>query len=182
MRFVCSFSLFFLAACATPEVQQVKLNDGSVDVTCQLTMDECLRRVQDQCDHQRYRILEGVSETRLRDAPPFEKAYHTSRVHIACNNAGGEPLFSFGGKSPPKSPPAPAKPPTVRCAPGETRECVGPGACKGGQACAADGKGFGSCDCGPVTPAPVAAPATDPSAPATAPATPNAATPPASAP
>lgn len=34
------------------------------------------------------------------------------------------------------------------CTPGETQECVGPGACRGGQACRADGSGFGACDCG----------------------------------
>jgi hypothetical protein len=32
------------------------------------------------------------------------------------------------------------------CAPGDTRECVGPGACRGAQAC--DAIGWGECDCG----------------------------------
>ena len=34
------------------------------------------------------------------------------------------------------------------CAPGSTQECVGPGACKGGQACKDDGSGYLPCDCG----------------------------------
>lgn len=34
------------------------------------------------------------------------------------------------------------------CTPGETRECVGPGACRGGQSCLMDGSGFSACDCG----------------------------------
>lgn len=34
------------------------------------------------------------------------------------------------------------------CASGETRACVGPGACEGGQACEADGQGWTPCDCG----------------------------------
>jgi hypothetical protein len=34
------------------------------------------------------------------------------------------------------------------CAPGTTLECVGPGACRGGQACNQDGTGYGVCDCG----------------------------------
>ena len=34
------------------------------------------------------------------------------------------------------------------CFPAETRQCVGPGACQGGQICNADGTAFGFCDCG----------------------------------
>ncbi len=37
------------------------------------------------------------------------------------------------------------------CVPNETRICYGPGACEGGQACMADGSGWGPCDCGPGT-------------------------------
>ncbi len=34
------------------------------------------------------------------------------------------------------------------CIPGLTQECLGPGACRGAQACLADGNGYGPCDCG----------------------------------
>jgi len=34
-----------------------------------------------------------------------------------------------------------------QCAEGDTRQCIGPGACSGGQACGEDGR-WGSCDCG----------------------------------
>nr|PZN25197.1 MAG: hypothetical protein DIU78_10725 [Pseudomonadota bacterium] len=37
------------------------------------------------------------------------------------------------------------------CIPGATQQCVGPGACSGGQACLPDGSGFGPCDCGTAT-------------------------------
>lgn len=37
------------------------------------------------------------------------------------------------------------------CSTGETRTCVGPGACQGGQSCLPDGSGFGPCDCGAAT-------------------------------
>jgi len=40
---------------------------------------------------------------------------------------------------------------TAVCVPGETRECIGPGACRGGQACARDGASWGACDCGETT-------------------------------
>jgi hypothetical protein len=153
MKLVALSGLVLLSACGAAEVQSQRLKDGSLSVTCELAMDECIRRVQDECPNQRYRILEGASETRLRDAPPFERAYHTSRLHLECNNDGANVLLSLGS-SPAVSAAAPAaKPPT--CSAGETRACIGPGACKGGQACLADGKGYGGCDCGPATPAAV---------------------------
>jgi len=34
------------------------------------------------------------------------------------------------------------------CQPGATQQCVGPGACSGGQQCAPDGSTWGGCDCG----------------------------------
>lgn len=34
------------------------------------------------------------------------------------------------------------------CVPGETQQCVGPGACIGGQTCQADGNSWSSCECG----------------------------------
>ncbi len=41
------------------------------------------------------------------------------------------------------------------CVPGETQACLGPGACKGAQACLEQGQGFGACDCGSSQPAPL---------------------------
>jgi hypothetical protein len=139
-----------LVGCGAAEVQSQKLKDGSWSFQCELAMDECIRRVQDNCPNQRYRILDGTSETRLRDVPPFEHAYQTSRLHLACSNDGASPLLSLSSK--------PGEEDGVRhgalCTTGETRECVGPGACRGGQACQRDGSGFGACDCGPGTPNP----------------------------
>ena len=43
-----------------------------------------------------------------------------------------------------ESPPPKAK----ACVPGATQACLGPGACKGAQACRDDGSGYGPCDCG----------------------------------
>jgi hypothetical protein len=167
-------SLCLLTACGPAQYQQEKLNDGSFKVTCELAMDECVRRAGELCRNQRYRILEGTSETRLRDAPPFERAYHTSRLHLACTNDGGEALISLDKPADAdKAAAGAAKASAPLCSPGETRTCVGAGACKGGQACAADGKSFGACDCGPApapapapteaaTPAPEAAPSVPP--------------------
>lgn len=45
----------------------------------------------------------------------------------------------------PSSEPAPAE---RICSPGVTQECVGPGGCRGGQACLPDGMLWSPCDCG----------------------------------
>ncbi|MEZ4225334.1 MAG: hypothetical protein R3B13_30565 [Polyangiaceae bacterium] len=49
---------------------------------------------------------------------------------------------------PPVEAAADAGAPATACVPGSTQECVGPGGCRGGQACLPDGSGFGVCDCG----------------------------------
>lgn len=165
--------LLSLTACAAGPVEQTRLKDGSVEVTCQLAMDECLRRVQTQCPNLRYRILSGTSETRLRDAPPYERSYHTSRVRLICSNDGAIVAHSADE---PKTETAEAPPPKARsCSVGQTRVCVGAGACQGGQTCLPDGSGFGACDCGnnaapPASRAPEQpAPAPAPEAPASVP-------------
>ena len=95
---VALLGLLALAACGASEVKSQKLNDGSWKFTCELTMDECIRRVQGNCRNQRFRIIEGTSETRLRDAPPYEKAYHTSTVHLVCTDLGSDVLVDVGTK------------------------------------------------------------------------------------
>lgn len=171
MRWFSLASVSLLAACGAAEVQSQKLKDGSYNVTCELSMDECIRRVQDQCKNQRYRILEGTSETRLRDAPPFEKAYHTSRLHLTCTDDAADVLLSTD-KPAASAKPADGgqKPAAARsCAKGETRTCVGAGACQGGQACLEDGSGFGVCDCGPTPGIAATPPPAEPASAATQP-------------
>jgi hypothetical protein len=157
-----------LLACGTAEVQSQRLKDGSWTFTCELAMDECIRRVQEHCPAQRYRIIEGTSETRLRDAPPFERAYHTSRLHLKCNDAGADVLISTSGSTDSSLASVTAASKARACGVGETRACIGPAACQGGQACLPDGTGFGGCDCGSVAP-----PAAAPIAPEPAPAPPS---------
>lgn len=151
LRRFCWLGVPLLVACGPSKVQSTKLKDGSWSFTCELAMDECIRRVQERCPAQRYRILEGTSETRLRDAPPFERAYHTSRLHLVCNDAGANVLLAVDGAlEPNRSASEAAATSSKACTVGQTRECVGPAACKGGQSCLADGSGYGACDCGPA--------------------------------
>lgn len=171
MRWSFLGSLTMLAACAGPEVTTQPMKDGSFAVTCRLPMAECLRRVEDRCPLQRFRIIQGVSATHLRDAPPFERAYHVSQLQVVCTGDDRESLPPIADKAAGSPAVAPA---SHGCSRGETRECVGPGACKGGQACLPDQSGFGDCDCGSTRAAP--APAADAGVPGATPASPSGAT------
>jgi hypothetical protein len=162
MRWLALGSVCLLFACGVPEVQQQQLKDGSWQFTCQLPMAQCVNAARDACRLERYRILEGNSETRLRDAPPFERAYHTSTLHFACTDDGGNPLLDFGNKPEPQASEPARAPSAASCIKGDTRACVGPAGCTGGQSCLADGSGYGACDCGGANAAspPTATPAT----------------------
>jgi hypothetical protein len=142
------------AACGAPEFRSQTLADGSRSFECELPMDQCVRLAQDSCRHQRFRILSGSSETRVRDAPPYEQAYHTSRLRLRCTNDGGQPWL-LGEESQAEAGAAPGR----VCAGGDTRACVGSAGCAGGQSCLPDGSGFGACDCGPAPPSVAPAPA-----------------------
>ena len=123
-------ALVLAGACASVPVERQHLPDGSWQLVCRLPMEGCVREVERVCRNKRYVISHAESETRLRDAPPFATEYHTSRVDFVCNDGS--------------SPDDPV------CQVGETRACVGSGACAGGQTCRTDRAGFGPCDCGPA--------------------------------
>lgn len=57
-----------------------------------------------------------------------------------------EPAIGEGGTPPPDA--GLARPSRMLCVPGTTQQCVGSGACKGGQSCLPSGMGFSACDCG----------------------------------
>jgi hypothetical protein len=46
----------------------------------------------------------------------------------------------------------PQAPAASSCIPNTTQLCYGPGGCRGGQSCTADGKGYTVCDCGNTAP------------------------------
>jgi hypothetical protein len=143
-------SLLLLACGGVPGINSQKLADGTWSVTCDLPMEDCIRQVEETCRSQRYRILEATSETRVRDVPPVESTYHTSRLHLVCNNGDGANLMSVQTATRPAAETAPGL--SAACTTGQTRECVGPAACKGGQSCLPDHSGFSPCDCGPPSP------------------------------
>jgi hypothetical protein len=135
--------LCVLVACATGPVERRHLADGSWQLTCRLPMDECVRHFEAVCSDKRYRILSGQSKRELRDVDPGTREYRTSEFVALCDRDALPPqVAQVGG-------PTAVIPPASSCVPGSTQSCVGPGGCSGGQACRADGAGFGPCDCGP---------------------------------
>jgi hypothetical protein len=103
-------------------------------------MEACVREVEKTCREKTYRILGGTTESRRKDAPPFEKEYYTSHIGFVCADRGNIAATLSAIDAGERSDRA--------CGPGDTRACVGAGACAGGQTCRPDGTGFGPCDCG----------------------------------
>jgi hypothetical protein len=124
-------------------------------------MDECVRHFEAVCMDKRYRILNAQSKREVRDVDPGTREYRTSDLTAVCDRDAPEfAAASAASASPPGLPPPPLPPPppappasavaprAASCVPGATQACVGPAGCSGGQACRADGAGFGPCDCG----------------------------------
>lgn len=74
---------------------------------------------------------------RTQDAPDYQREVWTPPPSAQASEPTG---------------PAPA--PARICTPGSTQQCVGAGACSGGQACVADGSGWSPCDCADEADAP----------------------------
>ena len=163
------FACLLLVSCITGPVERRRLADGSWHLTCRLPMDECVRHFEAVCMDKRYRILGAQSKRDLRDVDPGTKEYRTSDLTALCNRDAAEFAAAAAAASssapagvappgsvlppPPPAPPSASAPRPTSCVPGATQACVGPGGCSGGQACRADGAGFGSCDCGGAKPA-----------------------------
>jgi hypothetical protein len=86
---------------------------------------------------------DAVSETMLAPGGG-SRVYTLSGYRAYC-------IAYVGGAAP--APKAPPEELPIVCVPNATQVCYGPGACRGGQSCATDGRSWSSCDCGPL-PAP----------------------------
>lgn len=142
---------FALVSCARPHATQ--LPDGTFLVECDV-QTACFNRAERQCGSSGYIIVGGQSSRKVYGAPGNEKAVGKDQMRIRCKTlsdlAGLAPASSSANAAPldASAPAAPAPANHSVCRPGETQKCVGPAACEGGQACVADGSGFGPCDCG----------------------------------
>jgi hypothetical protein len=152
-----------LAACSR-QARAVRLptpNAGEVlyRITCRQEIEQCRAKADSVCAGE-FSVLHttgnSVEPPRVSSAPGprstgsrYQRPDWLGELVVAC----GQPPEP----APLEAAPAPAATPSTLapgqlCIPGITQACLGPGACRGAQACLPDGRGFGACDCG--TPGP----------------------------
>ncbi|MBN2193098.1 MAG: hypothetical protein JW751_09805 [Polyangiaceae bacterium] len=169
-----ALGLFFaVAGCAGSQPRAQELPDGTLQLTCGSELSDCVRRAEEYCGDVAAEVLHGST----RDAGVGNggatsegTAGTIAEVQFVCGRGlrilperllpskrrrGTQPPPTAAPAAPPPAapaaPPPPASPvPARACVPGATQECVGLGACRGGQACMADGSGFAPCECAPA--------------------------------
>lgn len=155
-------SLFVFVGCLSPIISANQRPDGIYHVRCRDKLQRCLDEVETLCRRYRYVVLRAFDDPEPSGVqyptPGEQTAFlqeHTSEAFIRCGQK--QP---WGEDSPMKrlradplgdqAPAAAAPTPSPVCVPGASQACVGPNGCSGGEACLADGSGFGPCDCGTV--------------------------------
>ena len=147
-----------LAACAhASTIERQAQPDGSYRVVCSGRLTQCLLAIDEVCA-KGYDVLQAHQDVRY--AGPIEPNEPTVKSEVVARCRTDAPVFGGEAKTATSAPePAPggeAKKPASQgsCFPGTTQACVGPGGCKGGQQCLADGTAYGPCDCGGAPAAP----------------------------
>jgi hypothetical protein len=141
---------FVAAGCASGRLKVEHHSDGAVRLSCRVSLSECLAYADWVCEHRHYIVLRAVDEYD-RPSGGLNGGVRTSEALLRCGPQVWPIGFEPMGTSAPVCPaPAPAAAPLspVRCLPGSTQACVGPGGASGGQSCLADGSGYGPCDIG----------------------------------
>ena len=136
---------FSLLALSCAQQHATRLPDGSYAIEC-TSQKVCLDRAARQCGSAGYDIISGQHAQEVAGVPGNEKVVGKDDLRIRCKEDPTQ-----GARTEPTAPPTTGLGEPVICRPGETQECVGPGACQGGQSCILDGTGYGPCDCGGST-------------------------------
>jgi len=148
-----------VGACHSASVPEVRQPDGSWHLTCGSALEHCVERANELCGGRGYVVLGGTNKRSLYGAADgvSQVENREADLTVACADHHNElpkvlvtNVVAPGSTPVPPvvmaAPAAPAK--TSVCTPGATQQCVGAGACAGGQACLPDGSGFSACDCG----------------------------------
>jgi hypothetical protein len=149
-------ALLLMTSCSGAKVTQ--RGDGTYAVDCG-ERKACFDRADRLCERSGYVVVGGKSNKKRYGVPGNEKYIGKDEIYIRCNKdrpldtpdaEAGSWKLKHAEAGAPNTPSAvaTASAPKAVCRPGETQRCVGPGACEGGQACNADGSGYGACDCG----------------------------------
>jgi hypothetical protein len=132
-------------------------------ISCEDSIQACRDQAVETCAG-RYEVLEAtgapVEPPRVTSAPGpastgprYQRLGWVGQLVVACGTRVTDlrtpSEAASSGAAPTAAGPGAASSPGDRlCIPGLTQECLGPGACRGAQACSADGNGYGPCDCG----------------------------------
>lgn len=142
-----------LLACS-PRTQAFQLQSAHPGVArykiiCEKSIKHCLSRAKKSCNgdfteldrtESRTQPKRITSEPGPRSVGPryqHERWYGTLLIECGAGSSGPQ--------VPQASPPSA---PERLCIPGSTQACLGPGACRGAQACTPEGSGYSVCDCG----------------------------------
>jgi hypothetical protein len=140
-------ALLTLLTCSCGARQVVRQDDGSYRTFCNTTLDECIRRTRPTCKNEELRILSAREDNKLYGPEGNQQGTLVSEMIFACGDEG-PPVQRPALVLPEREPtPETSSEPVRACVPGSTQECVGVGACRGGQACLPDASGFGPCEC-----------------------------------
>jgi hypothetical protein len=129
-------------------------------ISCRSAIEPCREKAAALCRGE-YEVLQNagapVEPPRVSSAPGprstgsrYQRPDWVGELVVAC----GSPRRAEGTVEPAISSATVAVPseralaPDQLCVPGVTQLCLGPAACRGAQACLADGRGWGACDCG----------------------------------
>lgn len=153
-------ALHFLIGCASAPPKPPREPDGSYRLACQGPLSECLLRAEELCkSHGGYVVASArdIHELLGHEQGQSQVEVRKSEALVYCGNSDPsfqrpivetvqEPVRSLADdKATVQASEASAH---RACVPGATQSCIGPGGCKGGQACAADGARFEPCNCG----------------------------------
>ncbi len=137
-------------SCARAKVTQVP--DGSHRIVCERGMKICVARAEKLCGDDGYTILSGRTHMKLLggSSSSYQQLAANGELFVMCGDVetpelSQKPAIPLPPRNDEAAPHSPA--PGV-CTPGATQQCVGAGACAGGQTCLPGGTGFGPCDCG----------------------------------
>ena len=159
-------ALLLAVACShLSRIEPRKQEDGSYRVDCKDPLARCLTAFDGACPHG-YEILHAREHRKFYGPDAYNQPVVSSEAVARCRKPGQSTAEATSGGTGG----AASKSSSSTCVPGATQTCVGPGACRGGQQCLADGAAFGPCDCGAPSPAAPTSPAPAPDAGITAPA------------
>ncbi len=149
--------VMFPLGCSKGSGAPVKQPDGSYHLVCSGPLLDCLQQTERLCRDEGYTITRArdMHELLGHESGESQVQIRKSDAVVYCGKSvppSERPMIEVKREAPASArPPAAKEPATQACVPGSTQSCVGPGGCRGGQACASDGSRFEACDCGTST-------------------------------